>query len=173
VITVRPESPSDYKAIYEINERAFKRSDEALLIENLRESDYFIPELSFVAEKNKQVIGHIVFSLVDVRNDKGAVSQILSLAPMAVSPDFQKQGVGFLLVKQGLKKCRESGFKAVVVVGHPEYYPRFGFTSARAKGLTLPFDAPDEAFLVAELLPGALEDISGAIVYPPAFDDVT
>ena len=96
----------------------------------------------------------------------------LALAPMAVHPEFQSQGIGSRLVREGLERCRNLGHRIVVVVGHPEFYPRFGFTPARAKGLEAPFPVPDEAFMVTELVPGALDGVSGMIVYPAPFEGV-
>jgi putative acetyltransferase len=84
-------------------------------------------------------------------------------------PKHQRQGIGSLLVREGLIKCKELGYKAVILVGHPDYYPRFGFSPAKEKGLKLPFDAPDEAFMVFEIVPHALEGIKGMVVYPPEF----
>jgi putative acetyltransferase len=89
---------------------------------------------------------------------------------VGLHPEFQKQGIGSKLVRQGLERCRNLGYKVVIVVGHPNYYPRFGFTTARAKGLDAPFLVPDEAFVVIELAPGALNGISGMVIYPPAFE---
>jgi len=96
----------------------------------------------------------------------------LALAPLAVHPEFQNQGIGSRLVGEGLARCRNLGHKIVVVVGHPEFYPRFGFTSARAKGLEAPFPVPDEAFMVTKLVPRALDGVSGMIVYPAPFEGV-
>lgn len=171
MITIRQEKPTDYRAVYEVSKLAFKQEDEALLVRKIRQSPNYIPELSLVAIKDKKVVGHILFSIVNIKNDKGA-TQVLSLAPMATLPEYQNQGIGSLLVQRGLAECKKLGYKVVVVVGHPNYYPRFGFTPAKEKGLKLPFDAPDEAFLVYELMPGALDHISGTIEYPPAFNDV-
>jgi predicted N-acetyltransferase YhbS len=96
----------------------------------------------------------------------------LALAPMAVRPEFQNLGIGSRLIREGLERCRNLGHKIVIVAGHPEYYPRFGFTSSRAKGLEAPFPVPDEAFMVIELIPGALDSVSGMIVYPAPFEGV-
>ena len=90
---------------------------------------------------------------------------------MAVRPEFQNQGIGSELVRQGLNECQRLGHKVVVVVGHPRYYPRFGFSSARAKGLEAPFQVSDEAFMAFELIPGILEGMSGMVKYPPAFEE--
>jgi putative acetyltransferase len=91
---------------------------------------------------------------------------------MAVQPEFQNQGIGSELVRQGMERCRNLGYGIIIVVGHPTYYPRFGFTPAREKGLEAPFPVPDEAFMVIELTPGALNGISGIVIYPPAFEGV-
>ncbi|UCD57603.1 MAG: N-acetyltransferase, partial [Candidatus Hydrogenedentota bacterium] len=118
-----------------------------------------------------QIVGHILFTPIIIETQRGAVSA-LALAPMAVRPEFQNQGVGSELVRQGLKECRRLGHKVVVVVGHPTYYPRFGFSSARAKGLEAPFHVSDEAFLALELVPAALDGRSGMVKYPSEFDEV-
>jgi len=169
MIKIQPEKREYDTAIHEINVLAFGREDEARLVENLRKSPDFIPELSLVAVKDKMVVGHILFSRIAIQTKTGSLSP-MSLAPMAVHPEFQKQGIGSKLVRQGLERCRNLGYKVVIVVGHPNYYPRFGFTSARAKGLEAPFLVPDEAFMVIEIAPGALNGISGMVIYPPAFE---
>lgn len=171
MITIRPEKPIDYEKVYEVNKLAFKQEDEARLVEKIRQSSNYVPELSLVAIKDEIIVGHILFSIVNIKNDT-AVTQVLSLAPMATLPECQNQGVGSSLVKKGLEECKKLGYKVVVVVGHPNYYPRFGFIPAKEQGLELSFDTPDEAFLVYELIPGALDSISGTVEYPPAFNDV-
>jgi putative acetyltransferase len=169
MITIRPETAEDYAAIREVTLLAFGQEDEARLVEDLRRLPDFIPELSLVAVRGGQVVGHILFSPIVIETEKGAVPA-LSLAPMSVRPECQNQGVGSQLVREGLKRCRSLGHEVVVVVGHPTYYPRFGFSPARAKGLEAPFEVPDEAFLVLELTPGALDGIAGAVKYPPPFN---
>jgi putative acetyltransferase len=168
MITIQPEKEEYYNAIHEIDVLAFGREDEAELVNKLRESMNFIPGLSLVALKDGKVVGHILFSPVTIHTKKG-VLPALALAPMAVQPEFQNKRIGSELVRQGLERCRNLGHRVVIVVGHPTYYPRFGFTSARAKGLEAPFPVPDEAFMVIELAAGALNDISGMVIYPPAF----
>ena len=151
-----------------MNKLAFGQEDEPRLVDALRESDDFIPELSLVAVKEEKVVGHILFSPIAIETEIGYV-RVLSLAPMAVLPEFQKQGIGSELARKGLRECERFGHEVVVVIGYPEYYPRFGFSSARAKGLEAPFEVPDEAFMVLEINEGALDGISGMIRYPPAF----
>ena len=168
MVTIRPERSSDYKKIFVINKKAFKGEVEARLVENLRHTKGFIPKLSLVAVKDGKVVGHILFSIIHINTGSKFVP-ILALAPMAVIPEFQRRGIGSRMVREGLRNCEELGYKTVVLVGLPDYYPRFGFVKASGKGLSLPFEAPDEAFMVYEILPNTLNGISGVIVYPPEF----
>jgi putative acetyltransferase len=154
-----------HSAIHEINVLAFGQEREARLVENLRKCRSFNAQLSLDAVEEGRVVGHILFSPITIQTRKGLIPA-LALAPMAVHPEFQNQGIGSKLVREGLDRCRNFCHKIVVVVGHSVFYPRFGFTSARAKGLETPFPVPDEAFMVIELVPGALDGISGMIVYP-------
>ena len=165
---VRPECAADYSAIDEVNRLAFGQEDEARLVRELRNVEGFTSELSLVAVKNNNVVGHLLFSPIRIESPDGSTPAI-ALAPMSVLPAFQRQGIGSKLVRAGLEACRRLGHKIVVVVGHPDYYPRFGFTPARAKGLKAPFPGPDEAFMALELSPGALEGVSGTVRYPPPF----
>jgi putative acetyltransferase len=172
-VEIRPEGPEDYAAIYELNRAAFGQEAESILVEKIRRSPDFIPELSLVAVHDRRIVGHVLFSRIRVRiQDRPEQERaILSLAPMAVHPEFQSRGIGSTLVRRGLEIARDLGHKAVVVVGHPDYYPRFGFTPARARGLEAPFPVPDEAFMILELEPHGLDGLRGTLVYPPAFDD--
>jgi len=169
MITIRPETTEDYAAIHEVNLLAFGQEIEPRLVEALRESPDFIPELSLVAIEGGQVVGHILFSPMVIETKDGAVPA-LTLAPLAVRPEFQNQGIGSQLVRRGIERCRTLGHRIVVVVGHPTYYPRFGFSPARARGLEAPFPVPDEAFMVLELAPGALDGVAGMIRFPPPFE---
>lgn len=170
-IIVRPETEADHGAIRKANKKAFKGKDESKLVDALRESEYFIPELSLVAEAAGEVAGHILFSPVRIV-DGEKETPALALAPMCVLPEFQNRGVGSLLVKRGLEECSKLGHKLVLVVGHADYYPRFGFVKAGEKGLKLPFEAPEEVFMVLELAPGALAGVSGTVDYPEPFHAV-
>jgi putative acetyltransferase len=96
---------------------------------------------------------------------------VLALAPVAVLPDFQNHGIGSLLIREGIKKCEQFGRSVIILLGHPDYYPRFGFKPAGQRELKLPFDAPDGAFMVFEILPHGLDGISGTVVYPPEFNE--
>lgn len=171
MITIRPEMLEDYAVIFEVNKLAFGQENEAHLVENIRQAANFNPKLSLVAIKNEKIVGHLLFSPIVIQTPKDNIPA-LALAPLAVRPEFQNQGIGSKLVKQGLEECQSLGHKVVVVIGHPNYYTRFGFSSATAKGLKAPFPVPDEAFMVLELVSGALDEISGMIKYPPVFDEV-
>jgi len=171
MITIRPETTEDYTAIAEVNLLAFGREVEPRLVEALRESPEFIPELSLVAVETGRVVGHILSSPMIIETKDGAVPA-LALAVLAVRPEFQNQGIGSQLVRDGLERCRNLGHRIVVVVGHPAYYPRFGFSPARAQGLEAPFPVPDEAFLALEFVPGALDGIAGVVRYPPPFGEI-
>ncbi len=172
MIVIRSEQKKDWEAIHEVNRLAFEQEDEALLIQRIRDSSGFIPELSLVAIQEGRIVGHILFSRIDIECQHRN-KPVLSLAPMAVHPDFQNQGIGTKLVIEGLRKSRKLGYEVVVVVGHPDYYPRFGFVPAREKRLEVPFPVPDEAFMVIELVPRALEGIKGMVKYPSEFDETT
>jgi putative acetyltransferase len=174
-VRIRVERPRDAAAVYEVNRMAFGRDDEARLVEKIRSTSGFIPELSLIALIGNQVVGHIVLSQIHVDSGKRSARTwpVLSLAPMAVRPGHQNQGIGSALVRQGLKRARRLGHKVVVVVGHPGYYPRFGFTPARPLGLEAPFPVPDEAFLALELVPGSLQGVRGKVVYPSVFEEVS
>jgi putative acetyltransferase len=168
-MTIRAETAEDYSAVRQVNELAFGRPDEALLMNKLRAvAD---PYISLVAVKNEQVVGHIFFSPVSIETSNSS-SLASGLGPMAILPEYQKQGLGSRLVREGLKECQRIGCNIVVVVGHPEYYPRFGFVPAKHKGLTCEYPVPDEVFMVAELRPGALDGWRGLVKYLPEFGNV-
>jgi len=169
-LIIRPERENDYTKIREVNDLAFGQENEGRLIEKLRQTEKFIPELSLVAERDDEVVGHILFYPVIIRSST-AKFQTLSLGPMAVTPAYQRQGIGSQLVKEGLEAAKTLGHKSVIVVGHPEYYPRFGFKPASQWKIKAPFDVPDEAFLALELVKGELKGKSGTVEYPEEFNE--
>ena len=166
MIDVRPERPEDRHAVRHVNKRAFGRPDEADLVDRLREE---VPAyLALVALLGDEIVGHIAFTPVTLNPPRPDLD-VHGLAPMAVLPKHQRSGIGTALVREGLAACRRSGADAVVVLGHPAYYPRFGFEPAAARGLASEYDAPPEAFMASELVPGALQDVTGIIRYHTAF----
>ena len=165
---IRTERECDWEGVYKINASAFESPAEAKLVNALREQAH--PLISLVAEEEGDVIGHILFSPVTL--DGHTDFKIMGLAPMAVLPDWQGKGIGSALVREGLARCKEMGYAAVVVLGHPAYYPHFGFVPASRFGINSEYDAPDEAFMVLELVPGALSGRSGMARFHKAFEDI-
>lgn len=129
------------------------------------------PYISLVAVLDGRIVGHIFFSPVTIESGQSEFTA-MGLGLMAVLPEYQRQGIGSQLVREGLKECQRIGQEIVVLVGHPEYYPRFGFTPAKLKGLQCEYDIPDNAFMVAELRPGALKRRQGLVKYHPEFNRV-
>ena len=164
-MNVRPEVAADHEAIRHVNRLAFDQDDEVRLVDALRDGGYV--RLSLVAEQGGQIVGHILFSDLPISTEAGAVPA-LALAPMAVLPQFQRQGVGSALVRSGLDECRRRGHQIVVVLGHPHFYPRFGFSPKLAASLDSPFSGR-ESFMVVELVPGAMDSVTGKVQYPPPF----
>jgi putative acetyltransferase len=163
-VILRRENPEERGAVRSLNEAAFGRPDEADLVERLRNEGAVLA--SFVAEAEKRIVGHILFSRMLIETASGPMSAV-ALAPMAVLPEQQRRGVGGQLIRHGLDWLRGRGEHVVLVLGHPDYYPRFGFSSDRARFLASPF--PAEAFMALELLPGALDGVRGTVRYPDAF----
>ncbi|MCL1471903.1 GNAT family N-acetyltransferase [Argonema antarcticum] len=171
MLTFSSETNNDIAKIREVVADAFGQTNEAQLIETIRNSPNFLPELSIVAKEDENVLGHILFSPITIEA-QGQISGAIALAPVAVTPARQRQAIGTQLVQVGLSKCRDLGHSIVVVLGHPQYYRRFGFQTASNFGVQAPFPVPDEAFMVLELMPDALKDVSGIVRYPAYFDGV-
>jgi len=167
-VLIRPETAADLDSIRHVNRLAFGQEAEARLVDTLRDGGYV--RASLVAEKEKQVVGHILFSDLPILTEAGTVPA-LALAPMAVLPDFQNQGIGSALVRRGLEACRQQVHRIVVVLGHPHFYQRFGFRSDLAKRLESPYSG--EAFMAVELVPGALDGVIGKVQYPPPFETLS
>jgi putative acetyltransferase len=166
---VRRERDGDADAIHEVNVAAFGQPDEARIVDVIRGDGLSL--LSLVAEHDG-IVGHILFTAVTIETP-GAASPATGawagLAPMAVAPHRQREGIGTALVAAGLEQCRALGIEAVVVLGHPEFYPRFGFRPASAFGLRCEFPVPDEVFMAVELMPGSLRGRGGLVRYLPVF----
>jgi putative acetyltransferase len=164
-VLIRPEEERDRAAVRAVNVAAFGSSTEADLVDALRARAR--PLVSLVAEDGGAVVGHILFSPVTLPGRPDL--DLMGLAPMAVAPARQRQGIGSALVRAGLERCRQSRVGTVVVLGHPAYYPRFGFVPASRFGIGCEADAPDEAFMAIELSPGCLRGASGKVRYHAAF----
>ena len=167
MLTIRPETPQDIDSIRCINEQAFGQKEEAELIDKLRNRG--VVTLSLVAVQAGQIVGHIVFSPVSVESEYSSFEAI-SLGPMAVLAEYQRKGIGSQLVRDGLEECSRLGHEIVVVLGHPDYYPRFGFVPGKPNGIYCEFEAPDEIWMVLELRKGALAGRSGTVKYQPEFE---
>ena len=163
-LAIRPERAGDAASVRQVNERAFATPAEAELVDALRGSD---GSISLVATVGGAVVGHIRFTTGTL--DAATAVRAAGLAPMAVLPAHQRAGVGTQLVRAGLAACRGQGYTAVVVVGHPSYYPRFGFTPAHTYGLQCEFEVPREAFMVAVLDRQVLPHLTGLVRYRPEF----
>jgi putative acetyltransferase len=165
-IDVREERPGDVDAIRDLNQRAFGQNQEADIVDALRSNGGAL--LSLVATVNGQVLGHIMYSPISVGGLRGA-----ALGPMAVLPELQRQGIGGKLVEAGNRRIEQGGCPFIIVVGHPEFYPRFGFKPARARGITCEWDLPDDVFMVLVLDEAEMEGVSGLAKYRNEFSSVT
>jgi putative acetyltransferase len=150
--------------IHRVHAAAFGRPDEADLVDRLRAGGHAL--ISLVAECEGCVVGHILFSRMWIKTPRGSISAV-ALAPVAVLPEHQRKRIGDLLIRHGLESLRSCAEGIVIVLGHPAYYPKFSFSADKAKKLESPF--PPEAFMALELCAGALDDVSGPVIYPPAF----
>lgn len=173
---IRTEMPSDFLATEELTKKAFENAShtsgkEWLLVKSLRSSAHFIKELSLVAEDNNQIIGHILFTPIEIKSATGEKFHSLALAPVSVLPEFQGRGIGGQLIEFGHEVAKQLGFKSVILLGHAEYYPRFGYKKASQWNIKAPFEVPDEVFMAIELEVGALNNISGVVEYPPEFNE--
>jgi len=166
---IRPETDNDLDTIAEINRLAFGSDSEAILVAALRDGGY--TRLSLVAQVDGQTVGHIMFSRLPIVTDDGVI-EALSLAPMAVLPSRQRQGIGSKLVQEGLRICGEQGFRIVVVLGHSGFYPRFGFSAELGKQLASAYSGAGAAWMAVDLVAGALDGVAGRVEYPPPFAEL-
>lgn len=168
MIEIRKEQKSDYEEVYNLVKTAFEKAEESDgneqdLVVNLRNSDNFVPELSLVAKKDDKVVGYILFTKIQI----GKYEE-LALAPLAVLPEYQRQGIGSKLIKEGHKIAKEMGYHYVVVLGSDKYYPKFGYEKASKYGIKPPFDVPDENFMVIKLN-DLRKEIIGTVKYAKEF----
>lgn len=141
-LLIRQEDREDFGSVYEVNKLAFGRENEAKLVDLLRSSDAFIPELSVVAVSDNKIIGHILFTKIKIVSNNNEETGSLALAPMAVTPEFQHKGIGGQLIQFGLAKAKALQHKSVIVLGHKHYYPKFGFTPTDKWNIKSPYNVP-------------------------------
>lgn len=174
-IKIRQENSNDLKEVFILLKEAFTTKEidcpeEPFLVERLRKSKAFIPELSLVAEFEGKIVGHILLTKIKIKNEKYEFDS-LALAPVSVLPKYQEKGIGSLLIKQAHKNAKELWYKSVVLLGHENYYPRFGYQLTEKFGIQLPFEVPKENCMAIELVQGGLKNISGTVEYPKEFNE--
>lgn len=169
-ITIRAEHSEDKTTVYAVNRAAFEREDEARLVDTMRQKGDL--SLSLVALLAGRIVGHVAFSPVTTQHNPTGL-RVWGLAPIAVLPDYQRQGVGQALIREGLAQCRAMGIDAVVLLGHTSYYPRFGFVPASRYDLQYKGEDFAEAFMILELTAGAAAQLSGRVDFAAAFDAIS
>ena len=172
-LTIRQETSSDYKSVFELIKEAFaneKYSDhkEQILVEKLRNSNSFIPELSIIAQIDDVIVGHILLTEIKIINKDNSIVS-LALAPVSVMPKYQKQGIGGKLITHAHTLAKNLGYKSIILLGHEDYYPKFGYKQADKFQIKLPFDVPTENCMVIELIEDGLLNVNGIIEYPKEF----
>ena len=172
-IIIRQENNSDYQKVFDIVELAFANMefgdhDEQDLVNRLRKTDAFIPELSLVAEFEGKVVGHIMLTKIKIANEKQRFDSLV-LAPVSVLPEFQNKGIGGKLIEEAHLKAKELGYKSVVLIGHENYYPKFGYELTSKYGIKLSFDAPEKNCMVIELVKNGLKGVNGITEFPKEF----
>jgi len=167
-VTLRQETEQDRAAISEVHEQAFQRTHEAHIVEKVRQSSGFIPELSLVAEYAGQIIAHALFSKVQIENGTEVV-EVLAFGPLAVRPALREHGIGSMLIREGIVRASELGYRAIVLIGRPHCYAEFGFVPGSHFGLKCSVPVPDEMFMIHPLRHDGLTNVNGTVVYPPTF----
>lgn len=172
-VHIRQEISDDYQHVRALVKAAFadltySDQTEHFLVERLRNAPTFIPELSLVAEVDGQVVGHILLTRILIQGDRMQTPS-LALAPVSVHPDFQGQGIGGALIRTSHEIAQQQGYHSIILLGHEDYYPRFGYQPTADFGIQLPFEAPPQNCMLIELQPGCLDKVSGVVEYPPEF----
>ena len=168
MIEIRQENQKDYEEVYMVVKTAFETAEhsdgnEQDLVVDLRNSDSFIPELSLVAVKEDKIVGYILFTKIEIENHGE-----IALAPLAVLPEYQKQGIGSMLIEQGHKIAKKLGYHYSIVLGSENYYPKFGYIPATQYGIQAPFDVANENFMAVKLNDTDIE-ITGVVQYAKEF----
>ncbi|AZB18039.1 N-acetyltransferase [Chryseobacterium indologenes] len=171
---IRQEEENDHESVFLLIEEAFRNMEhsdhqEQFLVEKLRVSDAFIPELSLVMEDDDgEIAGHILFTKIRIENASESFES-LALAPVSVKPDFQNQGIGSQLILHGHHIARELGYQSVILLGHEKYYPKFGYEKTSNFGISFPFEIPEENGMAIELVKDGLKNVKGVVKYPKEF----
>ena len=173
-MNIRQEEKKDYKEVFKLIENAFKGEKftdhkEQFLVERLRKSESFIPELSLVAEIDEQIVGYILLTKIKIIDNNSKVTPCLALAPVAVLKNFQGMGIGAGLIKKAHKVAKKLNYGSIILLGHEKYYPKFGYKMMKNYGIKLPFDVPDKNCMLIELTDNALENVQGMVEYPNEF----
>lgn len=172
-MNLRKETSNDYHEVFNVITDAFENeihSDhrEQFLVERLRKSKHFVPELSIVAEIDNKIVGYILLTKIKIKNTEKEFES-LALAPVAVLQEFQNKGIGSELIKHAHAKAKELGFSSIILLGHPQYYPKFGYKKTSSFGIKLPFDVPEDYCMALELTDKALAKVNGMVEYPEEF----
>lgn len=173
-VIIREERQKDFEKINQVVKAAFKNVEQSdhtehLLVERLRKSQAYIPALSLVAQTPQgEIVGHLLLSKAHIINGSQSF-EVLALAPLSVAPAFQRNSIGSKLIETAHQRAKKLGYAAIVLLGHKDYYPRFGYKKASLFGVSFPFNAPDDCCMVAELRKNALRGISGVVCYSQAF----
>lgn len=172
-LIIRQENNEDYKIVYKLIKNAFNEAehtdgDEHNLVERLRKSKNYIPQLSLVASINDKIVGHILLTKLFIENNDKKYES-LALAPLSVLPEYQRMGIGSKLVKKSLSLAKELGYNSVFVLGNENYYPKFGFRESLHFDINTPFEVPSKNFMALELEKNSLKNIDGNIIYAKEF----
>ncbi len=170
---IRQEKTADYQIVFNLIKKAFETETmsnhtEPFLVERLRKTAAFIPELSLVAELNEQIVGHILLTKIKIKGDTSE-HESLALAPVSVLPSHQRKGIGTALIQKAHEVAKALDFHSIVLIGHENYYPKFGYKKAADFGITFPFAAPSKNCMAIELVENGLKNVNGLVEYPKAF----
>jgi len=174
-ITIRKEEKGDFKTVFELIRSAFENEElsdhkELFFVERLRSSNAFVPELSIFAQTNNQIVGYLLLTKIMIEDTHKNSYTSLALAPVAVLPAFQGKGIGGKLIQAAHDKAKKLGFGSVVLLGHENYYPKFGYKLTKEFEIKLPFEVPEDNCMAIELLKNALQNVSGVVRYPKEFE---
>ena len=180
-INIRLETPADYRAVEELTREAFwtfwepdqKICNEHLLVRRLRSAPSFVPELDFVAELDGSIVGHIIYTKSKIVDNSGKENETLTFGPLSVLPEYQNTGIGQKLMLHSFEEARLLGYRAVLIFGHPDYYPRVGFLRAAEFGIVTADGHTRDAFMVRQLYDGALDGIQGRYCIDPVYEQLT